>query len=56
MTNYEIIGAGLAAIVGILVGADAKKHGMQPILWGGFVFLFMLVGLPAYFIVRHRKG
>lgn len=55
MTDQQIIGAGIAAIVGILVGADANKYRMSPIGWGAFVFLFMIVGLPVYFLVRSKK-
>jgi hypothetical protein len=38
--------------VGIFVGMDAQKRGMNPIGWGLFVFLILIIGLPAYFITR----
>lgn len=41
----------IAAAVGWMVGADAKKRGMS-VAWGWGVFLLMIVFLPIYFIAR----
>tara|TARA_B100001094_G_scaffold269910_1_gene274461 strand:- start:728 stop:922 length:195 start_codon:yes stop_codon:yes gene_type:complete len=50
-----MIGILIAAIVGVLVGRDAKKYRMNTWAWGIFVFLILIIGLPAYFIVRENK-
>ena len=42
----------IALIVGILVGQDANKRGMNGIGWGLGVFLLMIVFLPIYLIIR----
>ena len=55
LTNEELIAICIAGIIGILVGDNARKYGMNPIGWGAFVFLIMIVGLPTYFIVRSRR-
>lgn len=34
---------------------DAKKYGKNPILWAILVFLFGLIGLIIYFVVRGNK-
>ena len=41
--------------VAIAVGIDASKRGMNPWGWGIFVFLILIIGLPAYFITRKPK-
>jgi 4-amino-4-deoxy-L-arabinose transferase-like glycosyltransferase len=51
----------LAAAVGTLVFFHAERHHIRhPSLWASFVFLFLLVGLPAYALhvrrVRHGRG
>lgn len=46
------IGLCIAAITGFLVGQDAAKRGMSAWGWGLFVFLLLIVGLPAYLIVK----
>lgn len=55
MTTQEIIAIFIAAVVAIFVSDDARKRGMSQIGWGLFVFLIMIVGLPAYFIYRKPK-
>ena len=45
----------IALIIGILVGRDASKRGMNAFGWGFGVFAFMIVFLPLYFIVRKPK-
>jgi hypothetical protein len=46
------IGLCIAAVVGFLVGQDAAKRGMSAWGWGLFVFLLLIIGLPAYLIVK----
>ena len=46
------LGLIIALIVGILVGQDANKRGMNGLGWGLGVFLLMIVFLPIYLIVR----
>lgn len=48
----QFIGLFIALAVAIAVGNDAKKRGMSSIGWGIFVFLILIIGLPAYFIAR----
>ena len=51
----QIIGILIALLVAILVGRDAKTRGMNAWAWGIFVFLILIIGLPAYFIARKPK-
>ena len=51
----QLIGVFIALLVGIAVGRDAKTRGMSPWGWGIFVFLILIIGLPAYFIARKPK-
>jgi len=51
----EVIGLIIAGIAGILVGQDAQKRGMNAWGWGIFVFLILIIGLPAYLIARKPK-
>ena len=46
---FGFIIGGLAAY---WVSQDAKKRGMNPVGWAIFVFLILIIGLPAYFITR----
>ena len=48
----QFIGIFIALFAAIAVGKDAKKRGMNSIGWGIFVFLILIIGLPAYFIAR----
>ena len=48
----QALGFLIALVVGILVGKDANKRGMNGILWGIGVCLLMIVFLPIYLIVR----
>jgi hypothetical protein len=34
---------------------DAKSRGMSAGLWSAFVFMLMIIGLPAYLISRKPK-
>ena len=47
-----ILGLIIALVVGILIGQDAEKRGMNGLGWGLGVFLLMIVFLPVYLIVR----
>ena len=51
----QLIGMLIALVVATLVAQDAQKRGMNPWGWGVFVFLIMIIGLPAYFIFRKPK-
>jgi hypothetical protein len=51
----QFIGVFIGLLAAILVGQDAKKRGMNPVGWGIFVFLILIIGLPAYFIARKPK-
>jgi uncharacterized membrane protein YdjX (TVP38/TMEM64 family) len=51
----QFIGFLIPLIVAIFVGKDAKTRGMNPVGWGVFVFLILIIGLPAYFIARKPK-
>ncbi len=42
----------LCAICAIVVSKDAHRRGMNGHLWGLMIFLFSVVALPIYFIVR----
>lgn len=50
-----MIGIIIALIVGIAVGQDAKKRGMNAWGWGIGVFLLLIIFLPLYFILRKPK-
>lgn len=52
----QFIGAIIPLLVAIWVSQDAKKRGMNPIGWGIFVFLILIIGLPAYLITRKPIG
>lgn len=42
----------LAAVVGFLVAQDANKRGMSGVGWGVATFLFCIVFLPLYLLMR----
>lgn len=42
----------LCTICGVIVSNDAHKRGMNLLLWGLFAFLFSIVSLPLYLIIR----
>jgi len=60
-TGQFLVAFVLAGAAGTLVffHADRNRIG-RPSFWAGFVFLFLVVGLPAYVIhvrrVRSRRG
>ena len=47
-----LIGLVIAAIVGFLVAQDANKRGMNGAGWGIGTFLFCIIFLPLYLIMR----
>lgn len=51
----QFIGVFIALFIGIAIGQDAKKRGMNGFLWGAGVFLLLIVFLPLYFIFRKPK-
>ncbi|WP_439184532.1 hypothetical protein [Carboxylicivirga taeanensis] len=55
METPQLIGALVALTVALFVAKDAEKRGMNPWGWGAFVFLMLIIGLPAYFIARKPK-
>ena len=48
----QFIGLIIAALVGVFIGKDAAKRGMNAWGWGIFTFLIMIIALPIYFITR----
>ena len=50
-----VFGLFFAAVVGVLIAQDAKSRGMNPLGWGIFTFLFCIVAIPIYLIVRDPK-
>ncbi len=51
----QILAVIIASLIGVAVAYDAKDRDMNPIGWGLLVSLFMIVGLPLYFIMRKPK-
>lgn len=47
-----IIAIAIAAIIGFFVGKDANDRGMSAVGWGLGAFLFSIVAVPVYLIVR----
>lgn len=45
----------LGLIVGLQVKKDAISRGMNGVAWGLFVAFLLIIGLPAYFILRKPK-
>jgi len=55
MSGIGFIGLIIGIIVGLQVKKDAISRGMNGTAWGIFVALLLIIGLPAYFIVRKPK-
>jgi hypothetical protein len=54
-----LVAFALAAGVGTLVFFHAERNQIRhPSAWAGFVFLFLIVGLPSYlvYVRRARRG
>jgi high-affinity Fe2+/Pb2+ permease len=50
-----LIAFAIAAGVGTLVFFHADRNGIRhPSAWAGFVFLFLIVGLPSYLVHVRR--
>lgn len=52
----QIIGLIIAAAIAFWVYKDAESRGMNAILWAILVFLFCIIALPVYLIMRKPKG
>jgi hypothetical protein len=48
----EILGLIIATVVCVLIANDANSRGMNGLVWGGFTFLFCIIAIPIYLIVR----
>jgi uncharacterized protein YacL len=51
----RFVGIIVALLVAILVYQDAKSREMNAMIWAIMVFLFLIIALPIYFIVRKPK-
>ena len=47
-----LIGLLIGGVAGFWVATDAKKRGMNSVVWGIFTFLVFIIGLPVYLISR----
>ncbi len=55
MGGAIFLGGLIALLIGITVGEDASKRGMNGFGWGLGVFALLIIFLPLYFIVRKPK-
>ncbi len=51
----SIIGLVLAGVAAYWVYNDATSRGMNAIVWAIFTFLILIIGLPAYLLMRKPK-
>ena len=51
----QLIGIVIAAAIAIWVYNDAEGRGMSGVLWGILTFLFCIIALPVYLIVRKPR-
>jgi len=54
-----LVAFAIAAAAGTAVFFHAERHRIRhPSLWASFVFLFLIIGLPAYalYVRRVRRG
>jgi hypothetical protein len=51
----QIIGLAIAAAIAFFVYKDAEGRGMNAILWAILTFLFCIIALPVYLIIRKPK-
>ena len=51
----SIIGLVLAGVAAFWVYNDANTRGMNAVVWAILTFLFLIIGLPAYLIMRKPK-
>lgn len=54
--GYQLIGLAIAAAIAFFVYTDAKKRGMNAILWAIGTLLLCIVFLPLYLIMRKPVG
>lgn len=52
MNQVTLLIAGTTLVIAILVGLDAEKRGSNGWGWGISVFLFAIIALPLYIIIR----
>ena len=52
----QIIGLIIVLAIAFWVYKDAESRGMSGILWAILVFLFCIIALPVYLIMRKPKG
>jgi hypothetical protein len=52
----QIIGLIILAAIAFWVYKDAETRGMSGILWAILVFLFCIIALPVYLIMRKPVG
>jgi hypothetical protein len=51
----QLVGIVIAAVIGYFVYKDANERGMNGVLWGILVFLFCIIALPIYLLIRKPK-
>ena len=51
----SLIGLIIPAVAAYWVYTDATSRGMNAIVWALFTFFILIIGLPAYFIMRQPK-
>ena len=52
----QIIGLIILLAIAFWVYKDAESRGMSGILWAILVFLFCIIALPVYLIIRKPQG
>ena len=57
MNNFDIVMLAYIVFIAISIGIviDAKKNNMNGIIWGILNFIFPIVGMIIYLIVRASK-
>ena len=50
-----LIGLLIALICAVLIAKDAKSRGMNPLGWGLFTFVVLIVAIPVYLVVRKPR-
>jgi hypothetical protein len=52
---FNLVGIAIAAVIAFFVYKDANERGMNGVLWGILVFLFCIIALPIYLLIRKPK-
>lgn len=56
-TAQFLVAWAIDTVAAVAVFLHASRHGSRhPTAWGAFVFLFLIVGLPAYFIHARARA